>query len=200
MAIPSVDRGQILDALAKFDRDERLSPDWQGWEQRASFKFALVQDGKTYPVKEIIALATGTPVGTFSGGKEANGYISKLGFAIERLHLPAESELKAALHDLLLEKNPIAVEPAEAYEILATTFALSERLRNKRMEDTDENQWQTRVRQSRRKLVDEGIIDGSEHGQWKLKVRSPRRVLVEKCLIKGRADRFEGENALGKAL
>ena len=74
----------------------------------------------------------------------------------ERLHLPPESELKAALHDLLLEKHPIAVEPAEAYEVLATTFALSERLRNKPMENTDENQWQDRVRQSRRKLVDDG--------------------------------------------
>lgn len=200
MPLPSVDPARIDEALAKFDREERATPKWQGWETRENYKYAIEKNGRLYPPKEIIALATGTPNASFSGGPEANGYMRKHGFRIEALRLPTESETQSALHDLLVSKAPDPVEPSDAYQMLADQFALSERLRSKSMENSDENHWQNRVRFARRKLVDAAIIDRSEHGRWQLNLRTRPTVWIEKSLVKGRTDRTEGENVLGRAL
>src|SRR4051812_43351677 len=80
----------------------RNSPRWQGWETRESYKYAIAKNGRLYPPKEIIALATGTPNSHFSGGAEANGYLRKLGFRVEALRLLTEGQAQAALHDLLV--------------------------------------------------------------------------------------------------
>jgi len=145
-------------------------------------------------------LATGVPNASFSGGAEANGYLRRHGFRIEALRLPTESEVQSALHDLLVSKAPNSIEPSEAYQILGDQFALPERLLRKSMDNSDENHWQNRVRFARRKLVDAGIIDPSERGQWQLKLRTRPTVWIEKSIVKGRADRIEGENAVGRAL
>jgi hypothetical protein len=63
-----------------------------------------------------------------------------------------------------------------------------------------ENHWQNRVRFARRKLVDAGIIDPSEHGRWQLVLRPHPAVWIEKSLVKGRPDRTDGPDALGRAL
>ena len=60
--------------------------------------------------------------------------------------------------------------------------------------------WENRVRFARRKLVDDGILDGSQRGFWTIRLRSNSRVFVEKCIVEGRPDRQSGEHALGKAL
>jgi Mrr N-terminal domain len=137
-------------------------------------------------VKEIISLATDTPVSNFSGGAEANGLVERAGFSVEALHLPTESEVQLALHELLLTKAPNSIEPTEAYESLAERFSLPGRLRIQRMENQNEAHWQNRVCFARRKLVDAGIVDPTEHGHWKLVIRTQPKVWVEKCLVKGR--------------
>jgi hypothetical protein len=90
--------------------------------------------------------------------------------------------------------------PQEAYRALGEHFQLSTRLRTEVMQNSQEVHWENRVRFARRKLVDAGILDGSEQGVWKLKRRSAPRVWVEKVHVEGRPDREQGEYALGKAL
>jgi hypothetical protein len=186
--------------MEHFDHSERSSAQWQKWETKANFKYAIVHDGRIYPVKEIVSQATGTPTSNFSGGTQANNIIRRAGFSIEALHLPSEGDIQAALHDLFLTTASGITEISEAYQALADQFGLPDRLRTKRMENSDEVQWQNRVRVAHRKLMDMGIIDRSEHGRWTLAVRTQPKVWIEKSLIKGRPDRTEGEHALGVAL
>ncbi len=94
MVIPPTDAARIIEALSLFDREKRHTAEWQGWEMKHNFKHALVKDGFRYPVKEIIALATGKAKSSFSGGAESNGYLRRLGFEIERLKLEGPQGLR----------------------------------------------------------------------------------------------------------
>ena len=199
MALPAVSPARIDEALDRFDREERALPKWQNWEANKNFKFAIVKNGRMYPVKEIVAQATGVPTTEFSGGSEANRYMEKLGFKIEALRLPPEGEVQAALHDLLLVRAPSSVEP-RGLPVLADYFELPERLRAKPMENSSENHWQNRVRHARRKLVDAGIIDRLNTANG---VSSCVRTLPcgsRRHMVQGRPDRVEGPHALGRAL
>src|SRR2546428_14118513 len=69
--------------MDEFDAKERNAAEWSGWEQNANYEHAIVRDGKRYPVKHIVSIATGVPKTEFSGGPEANSYVEKLGFAVE---------------------------------------------------------------------------------------------------------------------
>ena len=68
--------------MERFDRDLRNSPEWQGWQQNESHKYAIAHNGRRYPVKKVISLATDTPVSGFSGGDESNTFLGRLGFQI----------------------------------------------------------------------------------------------------------------------
>lgn len=116
------------------------------------------------------------------------------------MRFPTESGLQAALHDLMLSKAPAAVQPREAYKILAEQFKLPKALRVKRMDNSDEILWENLVRFARRKLVHAGIVDPGEHGGWSLASRSRSKVWIEKSLVSGRVDRSVGDNAVGRAL
>lgn len=83
--IPETTREALTEALTRFDREQRDSPEWQGWEGRGTQRYALVHDGRRYPPKQIIALATGLPRTGFSGGVVANGYLQQYGFSVEAL-------------------------------------------------------------------------------------------------------------------
>ena len=200
MSLPPVSADEISAAMARFDNELRSSPQWVKWEENQSHRFAVRKDGKLYPVKQVIALATGVPVSSFSGGVEANSYLKDRGFEIEPLQLPTESEIKIALHELLLERVPDPVSPQDAYGILADQFGLPGPLRTKLMENSNEIRWENRIRFARRKLVDAGILDDSEQGVWKLKARQTPCVWVEKVKVEGRPDRQQGEYALGKVV
>jgi hypothetical protein len=200
MPIPSVNANEIFAALVRFDAELRSTPQWTSWEENQAHRFAVRKDDKLYPVKQIIAMATGAPVSSFSGGSEANNYLRDRGFDIELLHLPTETETRVALHELLLERTPNTITPQEAYGILAERFRLTSRLRTQLMENSNEIHWENRVRFARRKLVDAGLLDGSEQGVWRLRVRDKPCVWVEKVFVEGRPDRQQGEYALGKAL
>jgi hypothetical protein len=199
MTIPAASAEHIRLALTRFDVELRNLPQWTNWEHNKGQRFALRDGDRRYPPKQIISMATGAPVSSFSGGREANGYLRGLGFEIELIGLPSEIDTSIALHELLLERHPHSVTPTEAYNSLADRFELSSALRAQTMAD-GRNHWQNRVQFARRKLVSDGLLDGSESGVWKLSVRKEQRVWVEKVLVANRPDRLEGEFALGKAL
>jgi hypothetical protein len=188
MALPSVAADKISSAMNHFDSELRTSPQWANWEDNQSYRYAINKDGKLYPVKQIVSMATGASVNSFSGGSEANSYVKERGFEVEPLHLPTESETRIALHEFLLRRAPNSISPREAYQALADRFGLSTRLRTQLMQNSHEVHWENRVRFARRKLVDADILDGSEQGVWKLKVRNTPRVWIEKVLVEGRPD------------
>jgi hypothetical protein len=76
----------VQDAMALFDQQYRDKGRWKNWEQKKNFGYAIVDGETRYPIKEIISLATGRPVGEFHGGKHfANDKIEKLGFQLMSL-------------------------------------------------------------------------------------------------------------------
>lgn len=83
--VKDVSPEELVKAMEKFDIELRNSKNWKGWEDKKNHKYAILHDGKHYPVKEIIHLATGADVGTFSGGAFANTYMEKRGFKIARI-------------------------------------------------------------------------------------------------------------------
>jgi 5-methylcytosine-specific restriction protein A len=66
--------------MQRFDSELRNTAEWEKWQEDASFKYAIEKDGKCYPIKKLISIATGMPVGQFSGGDQANSYIEGYGF------------------------------------------------------------------------------------------------------------------------
>src|SRR5215470_14083703 len=88
MAIPHVSSEALRDAMGRFDRELRDTSDWADWEQNRAHRYAIGYAGRRYPVKQIISMATGTPVSDFSGGEaagDANQYVTSRGFAIVEL-------------------------------------------------------------------------------------------------------------------
>jgi len=83
--IPDVSRERLLAVMAEFDRMERETDDWEGWEDDPRHKWAIIEDGRRYPVEHVIAKASGIGTNEFSGGQQANTYVQKRGFAVEPL-------------------------------------------------------------------------------------------------------------------
>jgi predicted HNH restriction endonuclease len=74
--------------MGRFDRELRDTSDWAEWEQNRAHRYAIRQEGRRYPVKQIISMATGMSVSDFSGGQavgDANQYIISRGFAVVEL-------------------------------------------------------------------------------------------------------------------
>jgi EVE domain-containing protein len=92
--IPATTREALLQAMGRFDHELRDQPEWLRWpEELGSHRWAISENGKLYPVKQVIAMATGQPTNAFSGGDEANTFIRKYGFAIVPLSSDGEPEL-----------------------------------------------------------------------------------------------------------
>src|SRR3954469_19067260 len=130
--LPNVTRDQIEAALARFDAEHRDSPEFAGWEVKESQRFGLRYAGRLYPPKKVVSLATGAPVSGFSGGRETNAYLAARGFDVEYINLPSENEVRIALQELLRERGPEGVQPAEAYRLLAESLQLPPHLLEKR--------------------------------------------------------------------
>jgi hypothetical protein len=84
VAIPQVDRNKVLAAMERFDRELRNTPEWSAWASNGNYEHAILHDDKSYPVKQIIRMATGYT--DFSGGPEANSYILARGFQVAPLN------------------------------------------------------------------------------------------------------------------
>jgi MoxR-like ATPase len=200
MTIGPSTEGDVRKAMQRFDLEMRDTAEWRQWEENNNHKFAFVSNGRHYPMKEVISMATGTPKSDFSGGEEAIRFAKKLSFDVEALRLPSEAEIGIALHESLLANYPEPVEPKEAYDKLAAYFHLSKSLRTLQLATDGQNQWENRVQWARNNLVQTGILDNRERGVWQLKSRGTPKFWIEKCLVKGRPDRESGPDALGKAL
>jgi predicted HNH restriction endonuclease len=123
--------------MARFDQELRDAPDWSGWEKNKAHLYAIEHQGKHYPVKQIVSLATGMPVADFSGGQaagDANLFVASRGFAIvelRRARNPAwvRDELILAL-DMYLRfaGNPPLKGSAEIDELSQTLNCLGQYL------------------------------------------------------------------------
>lgn len=88
MSIPPAPGENLREAIGRFDRELRDTPDWAGWEQNRAHLYAIEYEGKRYPVKQIISMATEIPVSDFSGSQaagDANHYVADRGFSIVEL-------------------------------------------------------------------------------------------------------------------
>lgn len=85
MAIPRTSREKILEAIRDFESNLLPTDEWRSWEGNAAQVWTLVHDGKHYPPKKIISMATGLSVKEFSGGPESNVYLNDLGFEVKKL-------------------------------------------------------------------------------------------------------------------
>ena len=77
-----VTRQAIVNALHEFDRQAPDSGPHAEWLSKANFKFAVLYDGRKYPPKLILSMASGIPVTDFNGGEQANNVFKKLGFQV----------------------------------------------------------------------------------------------------------------------
>jgi hypothetical protein len=73
-----VTREQVLRAMREFD----LEAHERDWLANRNQLYVVMDDGKPYPPKRILSLATGLPVRSFFGGPEANGVLHGLGFRV----------------------------------------------------------------------------------------------------------------------
>jgi 5-methylcytosine-specific restriction protein A len=99
--LPSVSAEAIHEAMARFDRQLRASPEWLRWEDNQAHKYGINLGGQLYPVKQIVSLATGVAVSEFSGGEgsgQANVYVRDLGFEV----VPLRSRNPAWTRDELI--------------------------------------------------------------------------------------------------
>jgi len=87
MTIKPTNYTSVIAAIERFDSDLRNTDKWSDWENNKAHFHAIKLDGRNYPVKQIISMASGTPVSKFSGGwggktVAANSYAQELGFKI----------------------------------------------------------------------------------------------------------------------
>ena len=79
--------------MSTFDSDLRDGPEFTGWEQNRAQVWFLEHEGRKYPPKKIVSLATGVSVNSFSGGPETNDFLQERGFQVGRLRDLTLSEI-----------------------------------------------------------------------------------------------------------
>ena len=129
--IPDISREALLEAMEEFDKKLRDTEEWSGWEQNGTYKYAVLHESQYYPVKQIISMATGEPKTNFSGGSEANNYVSKRGFFIVALQDEAiEAEglnIRDGLEEILVRYvSARADEPFGGNELRSTFRGVSD--------------------------------------------------------------------------
>jgi hypothetical protein len=90
--IPDTTIEKLEEAMTSFDHKLRNTNEWEDWEKKGNYKYAIKYDGKLYPPKHIIYLATDAPTHTFSGGNEANDFLRKKGLTIVPLNSIQETQ------------------------------------------------------------------------------------------------------------
>ena len=85
----TVTRDEILAGMKEFDLRFR------GNEEESGTKYAVEEDGKRYPPKRILELATGVPVSKFHGGEPANHVFRDLDFKVLKV-VPSRITWKTA--------------------------------------------------------------------------------------------------------
>ncbi|HEX2915793.1 MAG TPA: AAA family ATPase [Chloroflexia bacterium] len=88
MSLPNVSREKIIEAMKFFDLNLRpdAGPDgWNDWERWKNHKYAIKLDGKNYPIKKIVSLATGEDVANFNS-TTAQDYVKARGFEVVNIN------------------------------------------------------------------------------------------------------------------
>jgi hypothetical protein len=94
--LPETSRSDILQALEEFDEEHRGEGRWADWQ--SNHKHAIEHEGRLYPVKQIVSMATGRPARSFSGSEQANSYVREYDFDVTRLR---SQPLREALKEVL---------------------------------------------------------------------------------------------------
>jgi hypothetical protein len=81
-AIIPVSSEAIRQAMKVFDAEWRDTNEYSGWQQNRNYLHAIEYEGKQYPPKKIISIATGMPTNSFNGGPQSNTYLTERGFRI----------------------------------------------------------------------------------------------------------------------
>lgn len=95
--IPDFPVRKVHEAFEMFDRDYRNQTKWLRSSSNPKHRYAINYEGKLYPVKLVVSLATGIPTGHFSGGVSLNQSITDMGFNViplrpETLHSDTEDD------------------------------------------------------------------------------------------------------------
>jgi 5-methylcytosine-specific restriction protein A len=85
MQIKPVATDVIEAALQIFDSEWRNSKEYAGWGNNKNYLHAISHDGRLYPPKRVISIATDMPINSFYGGGPSNTYLSARGFVIVAL-------------------------------------------------------------------------------------------------------------------
>ena len=96
---------QIRESLRAFDRDLRNQPEWTNWVENQNYKYAIFHNYKLYPVKQIVSMATGLPKTDFSGGGQANEFLSGVGFKVLSLRVASLSIESGQSASKILDKS-----------------------------------------------------------------------------------------------
>jgi len=119
--------------MNRFDREQRGLESWSHWEMNQAHKYAIEWEGRRYPVKQIISLATGAPVSDFSGGNEANGYLTARDFSIVQLSHGADDELRHNFEAILTGYVKARSEPFTAHPIRTQFTELQKSLQSSKV-------------------------------------------------------------------
>ncbi len=88
--LPTTSQKRLSEALKKFDAELRDSEKWRDWESKRNHHFAIEHESKRYPVKQIIAMATGAARNSFGGGEESNHFVQHYGLKVVTLRKSRE--------------------------------------------------------------------------------------------------------------
>lgn len=138
--IPATTREALLSAMARFDQELRSSPDWLDWDTRLSaHKYAIEHAGRLYPVKQVIAMATGQPTTDFSGGPEANGFAQRYG--LEIVALRPRTEASPGIGQVLDVLGRLRAAPPQSRDHLQTARSSAVRATAERFEVQEDAVW-----------------------------------------------------------
>ncbi|MBN2116288.1 MAG: hypothetical protein JW730_06950 [Anaerolineales bacterium] len=78
-----VTRQKILDTLHEFLSQYPDTQTYDDWLTKGTYKYAVRYDGRVFPPKHILSVATGIPTSEFNGGEQTNRVFRQLGFDVE---------------------------------------------------------------------------------------------------------------------
>jgi len=70
MTIGPCTADDVQKAMQRFDLEMRDTPEWRQWEGDKNHKFVFVSNGRRYPMKEVISMATGCRPSALVGQNE----------------------------------------------------------------------------------------------------------------------------------
>lgn len=100
MAFPAVEKKAIERALGRLDEEFRDQSEWAGWDSATTHQFAIRVEGKLYPAKKIISLATDIAARDFTNQKSTNGDFRARKCEVIYLHeMPTLNFVKSEIYD-----------------------------------------------------------------------------------------------------